>query len=80
MRVYMYIVGVALARPPKVDEYRKVTVVAGSAIEAQILACQIAAGTSVMPVSAELVDPELMDMLDEFMDENDELLAWLARY
>lgn len=55
MRIYTYVVGVALARPPKVDEYRKVLVAADSAIEAQILACQIAAGSSVMPVSSELV-------------------------
>lgn len=53
-RIYEVIVGVALARPPKVDEYRKTLVVADSAVEAQLIACQIAACTSVMPVSSRI--------------------------
>lgn len=50
-RVYEAHVGVALARPPRLDEWRKVLVVAGSARDASLLACQVAACTSVMPVT-----------------------------
>lgn len=56
MTVFEVVVGVALARPPRVDEYRKVLVDAGDAVEATLIAAQIVACTSVMPVSTELVD------------------------
>lgn len=56
------IVGVALHRPPKIDEYRKVVVsvdtssdgsrLYNSEIEAQLIACQIAACGAVMAVSS----------------------------
>lgn len=55
MHVYEVIVGVALERPPKVDELRKVLVVANSAVEAELIAQQIAACTSVMPVCSRLI-------------------------
>lgn len=60
MGVYEIEVGVALRRPPRTDEIRKYLIVAERAIEAEILACQWAACTSVMPVFSRLVvcDPE----------------------
>lgn len=75
MHVYKVVVGVALARPPKVDEYRLVLVASNSRYEAELIACQIAACTSVMPVSSQVIDPEFVDMLDDFMNDNGELLA-----
>jgi len=45
-------VGVALRRPPTVDEWRRVDVEAASLVEAKLIACQVAACTSVMPVEA----------------------------
>lgn len=53
--VYRVVVGVCLARPPTVDEYRLVVVVASSRVEAMLVATQISACTSVMAVCAELV-------------------------
>lgn len=54
------IVGVALERPPKIDEYRKIIVVVPMAAdcsdiwraetEAQLMACQIASHSCVMVV------------------------------
>lgn len=41
-------------RRPCAQEYRRVRVVAESAIDARLVACQVAACTSLMPVSAEL--------------------------
>jgi len=55
VHVYEIVVGVALERPPKVDELRKVLVVANSAVEAELIAQQIAACTSVMPVCSKLI-------------------------
>jgi hypothetical protein len=48
-------VGVALSRPPVIDEYRRITVQADSEREASLIALQIASCTSVMPVSCEVV-------------------------
>lgn len=79
MPVFTVIVGVALERPPTVQEYRKVLVAAESKYEAELVATQVAACTSVMPVSSQVIDPEFADMLDDFMNDNDELLRRLAR-
>ena len=49
-------VGVALTRPPKVDELRRIIVEADTETDAKLLACQIAMCTCVMPVSAEIVE------------------------
>ena len=49
-------VGVALSRPPKVDELRRIIVEADAETDAKLLACQIAMCTCVMPVSAEIVE------------------------
>lgn len=54
MFTFSIIVGVALKRPPKVDEYRKVVISANNQVEAEILACWIAGYNTVMPVSTEL--------------------------
>jgi len=61
------IVGVALSRPPKTDEYRKVIVHVDTSteryspselydaeIEAMLIACQIASCGAVMAVSSEI--------------------------
>lgn len=53
--IYRVDVGVALSRPPKIDEYRTYAIEAGSKVEANILACQMAACTSVMPVWSKVV-------------------------
>lgn len=42
MKVFGVDVGVALKRPPKTDEYRRVVVAAGDETEASLLATQIA--------------------------------------
>lgn len=49
-------VAVALSRPPRVDEWRRIRVLAGSEVEASLVACQIASCTSVMAVACEVVD------------------------
>jgi hypothetical protein len=49
-RTYRYVVGVALSRPPKIDEYRGYVVVADTDAEARTVALQMASCTSVMPV------------------------------
>lgn len=43
-------VGVALERPPLIDEFRHIKVEAGSETEARLIACQVASVDSVMPV------------------------------
>jgi hypothetical protein len=50
--VYTIIVAVALSRPPGEHEFRKCRVAADSYAEALCVALQMAACTSVMPVSA----------------------------
>lgn len=50
MGIFHIAVGVALQRPPRIDEFRYVQVAAGDEIEARWLACAMAAATSVMPV------------------------------
>jgi len=54
MAVFEIVVGVALRRPPGTDQYRKVLVEASTVVEAKLVAAQIAACTSTMPVSTEL--------------------------
>lgn len=50
MQVWSVTVGVALKRPPTIDEYRHIKVWAEDGVEAELIACQVAACTSVMPV------------------------------
>lgn len=50
MKTWTVTVGVALTRPPTIDEYRRTKVWAANPIEAELIACQVAACTSVMPV------------------------------
>lgn len=50
MAVFHIAVGVALQRPPLIDEFRYVLVSAGCETEARGIALQITATTSVMPV------------------------------
>ena len=52
--VYRVIVGGALSRPPRLDEYRLLLVAADNGLEAELVAAQIAACTCVMPVSTQL--------------------------
>ena len=52
-------VGVALSRPPKLDEYRRIVVLAASEIEGRLIACQIAACTSKMVVQADTAEVRL---------------------
>lgn len=80
MTVYSIMVGVALSYPPRTHEYRKVCVEAPNAREAKLLAAQIAACTSTMPVSTELLeipDPEFRRLLDETVRDHDEVLRRL---
>lgn len=51
-QVWSVTVGVALTRPPIIDEYRHTKVWAETGLEAELIACQVAACTSVMPVWA----------------------------
>lgn len=44
--------GVALERPPLIDEFRSVVIAADTEIEALMIALQISSATSVMPVWA----------------------------
>lgn len=48
--IWTVTVGVALARPPACHEIRRYAVEAQDATEAQLIACQMASCTSVMPV------------------------------
>jgi len=71
MAVYSILVGVALAYPPRTHEYRKVMVEAPNLREAKLVAAQMAACSSTMPVSTELefpsdVTPE--DIAEEIWD------------
>jgi hypothetical protein len=54
--IYRVQVGVALRRPPAVHEYRLVVVEAADRWEALLVAAQISACTSTMPVSTRLLD------------------------
>jgi hypothetical protein len=49
-QVWSVTVGVALRRPPVIDEYRHTQVWAETGTEAELIACQVAACTCVMPV------------------------------
>lgn len=51
-------VGVSLRRPPRLDEWRHIVVQADNPIDGMLLATQIAACTSVMPVEACLIRAE----------------------
>jgi len=57
MGVYEVHVGVALRRPPRMDEIRKYLIAADRPLAAELLACQWAAAGDgvVMPVSSRLV-------------------------
>jgi hypothetical protein len=48
--IFRVAVGVALERPPRIDEFRLVVVDAPDAADARLAASQMAAATSVMPV------------------------------
>lgn len=50
MSIHTVVVGVALDRPPTVDEYRRYVVEAEDPTEATLIALQMAACTSTMPV------------------------------
>lgn len=56
--IYTVIVGVALSRPPKIDEYRKVLVVANGRYEAMLIAAQMSSNTSTMAVYTQIEDPK----------------------
>jgi hypothetical protein len=51
-------VGVALARPPRLDEYRRYAIEADCPYEAEELALQMASHDSVMPVWSKVVGDE----------------------
>jgi hypothetical protein len=51
-----FMIGVALERPPKTDAFVFVNVEAATEIEGELIACQMAACISTMPVSSELID------------------------
>ncbi len=55
MGVYEIWVGLAHRRPPRTDEYRKYLVAADTPLAAELLACQWAAASCVMPVASRLV-------------------------
>lgn len=48
--IHYVVVGVAMSRPPKTDEYRRYAIYGGTHQEAELVALQMAACTSVMPV------------------------------
>lgn len=50
MAIFHIAVGVALERPPRIDEFRHIIVSAPGETEARGIALQIASATSVMPV------------------------------
>lgn len=56
--IYYVEVAVALQRPPGIDEFRHTAVEADSPGEAELIAAQIAACTSTMPVWALVVGDE----------------------
>lgn len=51
--IHYITVGVARERPPKTDEYRRYAIYGGTHQEAELVATQMAACTSTMPVSVE---------------------------
>lgn len=51
--IHIIHVGVALERPPTVQQYRKYAIYGGTHADAELIALQMAACTSVMPVSIE---------------------------
>jgi hypothetical protein len=51
---FCFTIGVALSRPPQVDEYRKVILTAPNELEAWQTACLMASAGAVMPVSSVL--------------------------
>lgn len=53
--IYVVDVAVALERPPREDRWRRYVVEAASALDAELLACQWAGLTSVMPVRSLVV-------------------------
>lgn len=50
MTIHYINVGVALQRPPEVHEYRRYAIYGGTHADAELVACQMASCTSVMPV------------------------------
>lgn len=54
-RVFEVEVGLAMSRPPHLDEIRKYLIVARSPIEAELVALWMAGRDCVMPVSSRLV-------------------------
>lgn len=48
--IHYVVVGVAMSRPPKTDEYRRYAIYGGTHHDAELVATQMAACTSVMPV------------------------------
>jgi hypothetical protein len=56
--IYYVTVAVALERPPTEQEYRRCVIEAPNVVYASLYAAQIAACTSVMPVSAEVTGDE----------------------
>lgn len=62
-------VGVALARPPEIHEYRRYAVEAPSGLQAKEIALLMASCTSVMPVWARLVGDEELPRVDLPWDE-----------
>ena len=63
--IYYVHVGVALVRPPTIQEYRRYAVEARSGLQAKETALQMASCTSVMPVWAKLVGDEEVGTLWE---------------
>jgi hypothetical protein len=62
--IHYITVGVALERPPKEDERRRYSVAAASHSEAALVATQMAACTSVMPVSVIRSRPDRQKVYD----------------
>lgn len=59
MAIWGIVVGVAKVYPPTIDEYRYVVTEADSALEADLIACQVAASHDcIMPVFSLIVEWE----------------------
>lgn len=56
MAQFVVQVGVALSRPPRTQEFRKIIVGAENGYEAELIACQIAQCTSVMATESLVLD------------------------
>ena len=58
MPIYHVEVDVALSRPPKIDQIRKIVVVAGDGVEAELIGCQMVQGWPgvVMAVGSRVTD------------------------